>query len=286
MDDSALSGVSVLDLSDGELGAYCTKLLADMGANVTKVERPLVGDATRRIGPFLNDVPDLETSAPFLYLNTGKKSVTLNLENETGGSILRELVGRTDIMVECFKPGVLADLGYDYASLEEVNPRLIMASVSYFGQTGAYRDFEGCDLVANAVSGYMYLTGDEDNEPLKPGGSQSAYQAGLAASMAIMAALTYREFTAKGQWIDISAIEALTSTFNGVAAFTMVERTGTVPRRAGTRLINRDSRAPYPSRLLPCKDGWVHVHYSPSFPEGLALLTGNPRWKRRRSWPP
>lgn len=273
----ALSGVNVLDLSHGVSGGYCTKVLADLGAQVIKVEPPSVGDATRRAGPFLHDVPNLEASAPFLYLHMGKKGVTLNLKSETGRSILLRLVQQTDVLVENFRPGVMARLGLDYASLEQVNPGLIMASISYFGQSGPYRDYEGCDMVAHAISGYMYLTGDEDREPLRAGGCQSGYQAGLQAAMAILAALTYRDFTTEGQHIDVSTIEALASTFDGVAVYTMLERQGIMPRRAGTRLINRDPYYAYPSTLLPCKDGWVHVHYSPSNPEGLAFLAGNPR---------
>ena len=275
--DAALSDVNVLDLSQGVSGGYCTKLLGDLGASVIKIEPPSVGDPIRRTGPFLNDVPNLETSAPFLYLNTGKQSITLDLETLTGQRILKELVKDADVLVENFKPGIIAKLGLDYPALERVNPGLIMASISYFGQSGPYRDYQGCELVAYAVSGYMYLTGDEDKEPLKAGGSQSEYQAGLSAAMAIVAALTHKDFTGEGQYIDLSAIEALNSALDGIAFYTMLERRGYMPRRAGTRLSNPDPHSAYPSNLLPCKDGWVHVHSSPSYPEGLAFLTGNPQ---------
>lgn len=267
----------MLDLSGGVSGGYCTKLLADLGADVTKIEPPCVGDPARSVGPFLNDIPDKEASAPFLYLNTGKKSVTLNLECTEGRRVLQELVKHADVLVENFRPGVLAGLGLDHAVLVQINAGLIVASISCFGQTGPYRDYEGCDLIAHAVSGYMHLTGDEDKEPLKPGGSQSGYQAGVSAAMAILAALTERDFTGRGEYIDVSEVEALAATFDGVAVYTMLDRQGVMPLRAGTRLINRDPHSPYPSTLLPCKDGWVHVHYSPSHPEGLGLLTGNPR---------
>jgi len=277
MADSALSGINVLDLSQGVSGGYCTKVLADLGAQVIKVEPPFIGDFARKTGPFLGDIPNLETSAPFLYLNTGKKSITLNLESRSGTSILLELVQQADVLVENFKPGFMAKLGLAYPSLEQVNPGLIMASISCFGQSGPYRDYEGCDMVAYAISGYMYLTGDEDKEPLRAGGSQSGYQAGLQAAMALLAALTYRDFTGEGQYVDVSTVEALASTFDGVTVYTTLERQGFMPRRAGTRLINRDPRFTYPSTLLPCKDGWVHVHHSPSNPRGLAALTGNPR---------
>ena len=277
MTDSALSGINVLDLSQGVSGGYCTKVLADLGAQVIKVEPPFVGDSARRRGPFLNDVPNPETSAAFLYLNTGKQSITLNIESSTGTAILLELAKQADILVENFAPGFMAKLGLDYPSLAQVNPGLIMASISYFGQSGPYRDYQGNELIAFAVSGYMYLTGDEDKEPLIAGGSQGGYQSGLAAAMAIMAALNHKEFTGEGQYIDVSAIEALNSTFDGVTFYTMLERRGVMPRRAGTRLISRDPNAAYPSTLLPCKDGWVHAHHSPSNPEGMAFLTGNPR---------
>ncbi|MCH9037274.1 MAG: CoA transferase [Chloroflexi bacterium] len=277
MTGPALAGLNVLDLSEGISGGYCTKVLSDLGAQVIKIEASVVGDCTRRMGPFLNDVPSIEASAPFLYLNAGKKSITLNIEADGAKSILKELVKRTDILVESFKPGYLAELGLGYPDLEEANPGLIMASISYFGQDGPYRDYEGCELVAFAMSGYMYLTGDEDREPLKAGGYQAEYQGGLAAAMAILAALNYRDYTEEGQYIDVSTIEALAATLDGVSVFTTLEHDGVLPRRAGTRLIRREPRAPYPSTLLPCKDGWIHVHYSPSNPEGIALLTGNPR---------
>ena len=277
MDDALLSGLKVLDASDGVCGGYCTKLLADMGAEVTKVEPPGSGDSTRRAGPFGGGVPNPETSAPFLYLNAGKCSVTLDLKSRPGQVIFTELATVADVVVENARPGVMEEWGLDYPALSQSNPSLVMASITWFGQTGPYRDYEGCDLVAHAVSGYMYLTGDEEREPLKAGGSQSEYQAGLAAAMAITTALSYRDLTGEGQYIDVSAIESLAATFDGVGTFTMEDRLGFVPRRAGTRLISRDSHSPYPSNLLPCQDGWVHVHWSPSFPEGLAFLTGNPR---------
>ncbi|MFQ5934734.1 MAG: CaiB/BaiF CoA transferase family protein, partial [Dehalococcoidia bacterium] len=276
-----LAGLTVLDLSNSISGGYCTKLLADLGARVIKIEDRGTGDSLRSTGSFLKDLPNPETSAPFLYLNAGKMSVTLCLESRGRQAILRELVKEADILVENFKPGYLAELELDYPCLEKVNPGLIMASISYFGQTGPYRNYEGCELVAYAVGGYMYLTGDADREPLKAGGSQSEYQAGLSAALAITAALNYRDHTGEGQYIDLSTVEATVATFDGVTLFTMWERQGIIPQRAGSRLVWRDPKGPYPSTTLPCKDGWVHVHYSPSNPKGLALLTANPRLQEK-----
>ena len=277
MTDTALSGVYVLDLSDGISGGYCSKVLRDLGADVIKIEAPRAGDSTRGMGPFLNGVPNIETSATFLYLNAGKQSLTLNLESDEGRKILRRLIENSDVLVESFKPGMMDALGLGYSELEKLNPALVMASISYFGATGPYSDYEGSDLVAYAVSGYMYLTGDEHREPLKAGGSQSEYQAGMAGAMSIMAALTHRDFTGEGQHIDVSAIEALNATFDGVGYYSAYENRGVVPKRAGTRLVQREPHGAYPSTLLPCKDGWVHVHYSPSNPQGIAMLTGDER---------
>ena len=191
--------------------------------------------------------------------------------------VKRVWLAESDVVVESFKPGCLSGAGLGYEGLVHVNPALIMASISYFGQQGPYSQYEGSEIVAYAFSGYMYITGDPDREPLKAGGYQSEYHGGISAAMAIVAALNYRDLTGEGQYIDVSTVEAIASTFEGVSYYSMLEREGVLPRRQGTRLIHTSHRAPYPSTLLPCKDGWVHVHYSPSFPEGLATLTGNGR---------
>lgn len=272
-----LDGVKVLDLSLGLSGGYCTKMLRDLGAEVIKVEPRGTGDDTRSIGPFLNDKPNIETSAPFLYLNQGKKSVTLDVNHPEGRQIVKRLAAQSDVMVESFKPGYLSRVRLDYEGLMKVNPTLILASISYFGQEGPYSQYQGSEIVAYAFSGYMYITGDPDREPLKAGGYQSEYHGGISAGMAVLAALNYRDLTGEGQYIDVSTVEAIASTFEGVSYYSMLERENVLPRRQGTRLIHTSHRAPYPSTLLPCKDGWVHVHYSPSFPDGLATLTGNHR---------
>ncbi len=272
-----LDGVKVLDLSLGLSGGYCTKMLRNLGADVIKVEPRDTGDDVRSVGPFLNDEPNIETSAPFLYLNQGKKSVTLDLSHPDARNIIEQLAAESDVVVESFKPGYLSGLGLDYDRLEKVNPTLIMASISYFGQEGPYSQYEGSEIVAYAFSGYMYITGDPDREPLKAGGYQSEYHGGISAAMAVLAALNYRDLTGEGQYIDVSTVEAIASTFEGVSYYSMHERENVLPRRQGTRLIHTSHRAPYPSTLLPCKDGWMHIHYSPSFPDGLATLTGNGR---------
>ncbi|MBI2872294.1 MAG: CoA transferase [Chloroflexi bacterium] len=276
MSGSALDDICVVDLSQGVPGGYCTKLLTDFGAQVIKVE-PVHGEATRHVGPFPAGPPGAERGALPLYLNGGKKSITLEIQSATGRQLLCQLVQRADVLVESFLPGALAGLGLDYPALQKLNSRLVMCSITYFGQVGPYRDFLGSDLIALALSSYLDLTGDPDKPPLRTGGSQAEYQAGLNAAIAIMSALSYRDDAGVGQYLDVSAIEAVLSTYDGTALLTMEERTGHAPKRRGTRLQHRDPHAAYPSTLLPCKDGWVHAHWSPSNPEGLAFLTGNPR---------
>lgn len=275
--DLALTGIKVLDITNGFSGGYCTKILRDLGAEVIKVEIPNMGDTCRTFGPFLNDIPNIETSAPYLYLNAGKKSITLDVTNPEARKIFLALCEDSDILVENFKPGVMSQINLGYEVLASLHPGIIMCSLTYFGQFGPYSQFEGSDIVSYAMSGYMYLTGDEDKEPLKAGGRQAEYQCGLAGSMSILAAILTKALTGVGNHIDVSATEALTSTFDGVAYFQTYNKTGSDPIRAGTRLIAREPTGAYPSTLLPCKDGWVHVHYSPSNPEGIGFLTGNDR---------
>ncbi|MEE8471140.1 MAG: CoA transferase, partial [Dehalococcoidia bacterium] len=182
MFEHALSDVKVLDLTWHIAGPYCTKLLADYGAEVIKVEKPGEGDPTRRMGPFFKDDPHSEKSGPFLHLNTNKKGITLNLKTATGKKILRELVADVDVLVESFRPRVMLGLGLDYPALEKINPGLVMVSISSFGQTGPYRDFKASEIVEYAMGGEMCSTGIADRDPLKIGGNVVQYQAGTTAA--------------------------------------------------------------------------------------------------------
>ena len=160
--EQPLSDVRVLDLTWYITGPYCTKLLADYGADVIKVEPPGGGDPARRLGPFLNDDPHPEKSGLFLHLNTNKRGITLNIECETGKRIFKELVKKADILVESFPPRVMPSLGLGYETLEKINPMLVMTSITDFGQTGPYRDFKGSELIYQGLGGPMYTTGTPD----------------------------------------------------------------------------------------------------------------------------
>ena len=179
MPDSALEGIRVIDLSQGIAGAYCTKLLADLGAEVIKIEPP-EGDYARRLGPFPNDVPHHDKGGLFLHLNTNKKSVTLDLESQSGRVVLRKLLANADVLVESESPGVMASRELGYEQLKGEFPGLVYCSVTPFGQTGPYAGFKGNSLAAMALSGLMYITGDPDKEPLCTGGEPAEYFGGAA----------------------------------------------------------------------------------------------------------
>ncbi|MBI2866333.1 MAG: CoA transferase [Chloroflexi bacterium] len=250
--EGALAGLRVLDLSNGIAGAYCAKLLADFGATVVKVEPP-EGDPTRRDGPFPGAIPHPEKSGLFLYLNTNKQGITLDPETETGAALLRKLGQRAQVLVESFPPGYLDRLGLGYAALVQANPALVMTSVTYFGQTGPYREWKGCDLIAWALGGLMYMTGEADREPLRVGGSQAEYIAGLHAAVATMGAVLYQEASGLGQHLDVSCVEAVASLTEGAAL--TYSYSGHVRGRNGAR-----HHYAYPSTILPCRGGYIFVH--------------------------
>ena len=252
MSDGALTGLVVLDLSENISGPYCTKLLADYGADVIKIEKPACGDASRRAGPFPNDKPDMEKSGLFLFLNTSKKSITLDIEHNIGRDIFMRLAKRTDIVVENSKPGTMTKLGLNYEALAKINPKLIMASISYFGQTGPYRDWNGSDIVAQAMGGLMHLTGDPEREPLKPPLSQAEFQAGINAAVAILCAVYCRDATGEGQYIDISVQEAVASILEGTISTYSYSKS--VLNRTGAR-----HRYKCPSTIMKAKDDYIHM---------------------------
>jgi len=246
MSEQALSRVRVLDLTHYIAGPYCTKILADYGADVTKVERPGVGDGAREIGPFIDDKPDPEGGGLFLYLNTNKKSITLNLKSDTGVQILKDLVKQVDILVENFSPRVMPSLGLDYETLREMNPSLVITSISNFGQTGPYRDYKATDLNVWGLSGILYELGEPDREPLKMGSNVSEYVAGLYGALVTLSAIYYRDETGVGQHVDVSVSAA----FHTMQPYmTLIySYAGFIRKRAGIH---------FPWGILPCQDGYV-----------------------------
>ncbi len=253
MDEKALTGVKVLEYANFIAGPYCGKLLADLGAEVIKVEKPVVGDEARQYGPFPQDLPHPEQSGLFLYLNTNKLSITLNAEAATGANILKELLKKSDIFIEDNPPAVMEGLGLDYANLQKVNPGIIMVSITPFGQSGPYRDYKGYAINCSALGGQSVCAGEPGREPLTPPLSLGHYQSGAAGAVAALAALFARELTGKGQQADISEAQvwATLHTGNQVSAFVM----------HGLRRMRWGHRTPgvYPYTILPCQDGYVSM---------------------------
>lgn len=207
---TVLGDVTVLDLSEGVAGPLCTRLLADLGAQVLKIERPGSGDVSRGAGPWLPNDAGQSESALFLSLNQSKRGVTLNLETKVGARLLTALAQDCDILVESFPSGHLDQLGLGYAALAQVNPGLIFTSITPFGQTGPYKDYIGSDLVAQAMGALMHPIGLPDREPLKVGGNAALYTTGVSAFSAAMVALHAKDCQGHGQHVDISAMEAIT----------------------------------------------------------------------------
>ena len=255
MPHGALADITVLDLTHHIAGPYCTKLLATYGAEVIKIERPGTGDPARQAGPFPGDVPHPEKSGLFLHLNTNKQSVTINLQHARGQALVRELVKQVDVVVENFAPRVLSALGLSYADLEPLNPRLVMTSISNFGQTGPYRDWRAQDIVIYAMGGAMNLTGLPDREPLRLALNLMAYQGGNVAATATMTGVLGACRLGTGQHIDVSLYEV---------------HAGCIDRRTTSFLGYQYTGEPgyreepiglgvYPVGVIPCQDGYIQT---------------------------
>jgi len=247
-----MDGVVVLDLTRDVAGSYCTKLLADHGAEVIKVE-PREGDAVRRAGPFKGDQPHPQRSGLFLHLNSNKESITINLQAAAGRRIVKELARRSQVMVESLGPGVLDHVGLSFSVLEDINPALVVTSLTRFGQTGPYRDFKAYEIQVYGMGGPMYGAGDPSREPVAAGNHVAMHQTGLAAAVATMMAFYRAEMTGKGEYIDISALET---------------HLGSIDRRSGRLLAYQYTGVLGPRHLdhfgiasgpHPCRDGYINV---------------------------
>ena len=243
-----LEGIRVVDLTRILAGPYCTMMLGDMGAEIIKVENPDGGDDTRSWGPpFLNGV-----STYFISINRNKKSLTLNLKDERGKELLRDLIRKSDIMVENFRPGTLDKLGFSWEEIHRLNPAMIFASLSGFGQTGPRKSEPGFDVVIQGEGGLMSITGEPDGPPNKVGASVADITAGMLAAQGILLSLYHREKTGVGQMVDVGMLDGqvalLTYHANGYFA------TGKIPPRRGNK---HPSITPY--ETYSCKDGYFNL---------------------------
>ena len=276
-----LNGVRVLEFGEFISAPYCAKLLADMGADVVKIERVGVGDWARDYGPYPGDLPHRERSGLFLYLNADKRGVTLNLETPTGREVLAGLVSRFDVLVHNLHPAEMDRVGLSYDSQKVHNDGLVMASITPYGLTGPYRNWKAYDINLAAGGGICEGLGSPDREPLTFGTPEVGYFAGAAAASAIVMALLAREGdgpvpSTGGQHIDIAEIESMAGLYNGPEALMAVYQ-WRVTRRTGHHALD----FPYPNCILRCKDGFIFV----GSPEGrqwrrLLELMGTPEWSQ------
>jgi crotonobetainyl-CoA:carnitine CoA-transferase CaiB-like acyl-CoA transferase len=246
---SPLTGIQVLDLTENQTG-FCSKLLADLGARVIKIEPP-EGDPSRAIGPFIRDSQQVEKSLSFLYNNTRKLGITLDLKQQEGRAVFRKLIIRSDILVETFPPGYLDNLNLGYGALKHFNAGLIHVSVTGFGHKGPKKSLKSCDLVAAAYGGQMNITGSPSKPPLKCFGEQSYQTASLFAVAGILLALRKRTQKGRGEYLDISLQEAVISTLEHVMVRYFSEHI--IPERQGSRHWN-DAFF-----ILPCRDGFLQI---------------------------
>lgn len=245
----ALDGLHVLEIAS-PLTAYCGKMFADLGADVVLIEPP-GGCRMRRERPFIEDRPGIETSLAFAYHNTSKRGITLSLDAEEGCTLFRRLAGEADLVLEAEKPGVMAQRGLGYDALARVNPKLVMASISAFGQTGPYAQFESEDLVGTAMGGLLYLGGYPDTAPMRAYGEQAFLAASMYAAVASMLALTDAEATGEGQQIDVSMQECMVMAMENAAQFFDLE--GTVRKRyAGIQRFAGTG-------VFECRDGHIYM---------------------------
>ena len=244
-----LTGYRVLDLS-GPLGVYCGKLMADMGADVIKVEPP-GGDPMRLIGPFVRDEPHPELSLHWLHFNTSKRSITLDITTAEGVGILRRLAQKADMLLESFQPGYLDSFGLGYSNLNALNPSLIYVSVTPFGQTGPYRDFKASDLIGLAMGGYLYVTGWPHTPPTRLWGSQAYHTASNRAYIATLLALYHRLSSGQGQHVDVSMQEAVAATTEHVGISYIYQGASAI--RCGFRHGGQFVAT------WKCKDGYVSI---------------------------
>ncbi|WP_411341030.1 CaiB/BaiF CoA-transferase family protein [Sphingopyxis sp. J-6] len=267
-----LENIRVLDLSRVLAGPWATQMLGDLGAEIVKVERPSSGDDTRSWGPPWYGDPKEQRSAYFMAANRNKSSVAIDMSVPEGADLIRELAKRSDVVVENFKTGGLAQYGLDYASLAAINPRLVYCSITGFGQDGPRAAQPGYDLMIQALSGLMSITGEPDREPQKVGVALVDVMTGLHAVIAILAALHQRASTGVGQYIDLALFDVAVSALANQASNYLVS--GTVPGRLGNAHPNI-----VPYQVFDTADGQIvlAIGNDRQFAD-FATIIGRPEW--------
>jgi crotonobetainyl-CoA:carnitine CoA-transferase CaiB-like acyl-CoA transferase len=277
MAEKALKGMRILEYCDMISGPYCTKVMADLGAEVIKIESPGIGDGARQRPPFAGDTPHPDKSGLFLYLNSNKLGITLNPLKPGGKKIFEKLIKETDVLIVDRRPGEMERAGLWYDDLKALNPGLIMASLTPFGLNGPYKNFKAYQLNISHISGQGYLLPnpsiDSDRAPVMMGGNNSDYDPGLVSAIAVLAAYFWKGITGRGQFIELSKQEALIS-MQRVESVTFandgVEMTRLPAKQGGHQM---------PGGIMPCKDGYVVVLMPEEHQwKSLMTLMGNPEW--------
>ncbi len=243
----AFLGVRVLDMTRVLAGPFMGMLLADMGAEVIKLEIPVKGDDSRQFPPFIG-----EESMYYINLNRGKKSITINLKTMKGKQIFKDLIKECDILLENFRPGTMEKLGLDYNTLKEVNPRLIYAAISGFGQTGPYKTRPGYDIIGQAMGGLLSITGWPEGAPTRSGTAIGDILSSLFCTVGVLGALKVREQTGTGQLVDVSLVDSVFAALENIPQMYYVNNH--VPERIGNRY-----EFIYPYDTFRAKDGWVVI---------------------------
>ena len=271
----ALEGLKIVELAQGVSGPFCARLFADFGASVVKVEAPGTGDVTRSWGPFPKDLPHLEKSGTFQFLNTNKSGVTLDVTRAQGRDLLLELLAGADAFIEKNPPPGMRELGLDYAELSKSLPDLVMISVTPYGQTGPYSEWKGCDLNAFHLSGASArYCGRPGEMPLEHGTFSADFYGASAAATWGLAAILGRGRVGGGQQVDVSCAEAIAATFVGGQNIGGFVQDGRFDSRTGVGMP-----LAAPATILPCKDGHVWMlALEPGQWKGLVEAMGNPEW--------
>jgi len=243
-----------LDLTDDK-GFLCGRILGDLGADVIKVELP-GGDPSRRIGPFYKDIPDPEKSLYWFAYNANKRGITLNIESEDGKEIFKKLAKKAHFVIESYPPGYMDSLALGYSSLSQINPAIILTSITPFGQTGPYAGYKASDIVEMGMCGLMYLCGDPDRPPVRISCPQAYLHAGADAAVGTMMAHYYREMNGQGQRVDVSIQEAVyMGTMNAPPFWELEQR---ILKRAGVRRTGLTAGV-LQRQVWVCKDGNVNM---------------------------
>lgn len=245
--NQALEGIKVLDLTRVLSGPYATMIMADMGADVIKLEQPVTGDDSRQFGPYVEG-----ESAYFMSLNRNKRSMTLNLKKPEAKELFLEMIKNVDVVAENFRPGTMEKLGIGYEELKKINPKLIFATMSGFGQTGPYSKRPAYDMIVQGMGGIMSITGEEGGDPVRVGTSIGDITAGMFGTIGILAALVDRDISGEGRMVDVAMLDGQLSILeNAISRYTA---TGEVPKPLGAR---HPSIAPF--EAYKTKDSYVIV---------------------------